>query len=494
MTLIRVDKVGSIGIVKDVQAWELPPPAWSDGSNVRMIDGSVHKVKGYSLLTTPNVAPFHLLGQYHNGTPYWIYAGLSAVGLYTGGANYDITRASGGAYAMSESISWNSCILNGVAILNNGVDDPQQWTSSPATGTKLTALSNWPANTKARVIRSFKNYLWALDVTETTTRYPRMVRWSHPAVAGAVPSSWDYTDTTKDAGRTELSETQGAVVDGLTQGDNFIIYKEDAIWGAQPVGPPYIFRFYPISKSDGILTRNCVAEFQGKHFLVTNGDVVVHNGGEPQSVLTGKMRRTLFNSIDSTYYYRSFVCPNPAYKEMLFFYPESGELYPTKVLSWNWETGAVGLRDVDITKHAAFGILGVGSTYTPSAQRVIMGTDTPEIQVLDNTEQADGVSLTSYVERRGISVPDTDQEVVKFLRRIYIRATGTGSLNVYAAGTFDANEAPTYGTASTFTIGSQRWVDVMTSGRFINVKFESTGDQTWTLDGYDLDVEMAGMN
>jgi hypothetical protein len=493
MTLVRIDRVGKHGVIKDVNPWELPLDAWSDGSNVRMVDGAVVKTKGYSTLITPSFSPFYLLGQYNSGTAYWLNAGLSSVSVYTAGVNTDITRASGGAYSMSESIGWNGGILNGIAILNNGVDTPQQWTATPSAATKLSNLSNWPASTTARVIRPFKNFLFALDVTESSTRYQRMVRWSHPADPGGVPSSWNYADETKDAGRVELSETQGACVDGLTLGDQFVIYKEDAIWGAQYIGPPLIFRFYPISRADGILARHCVAQFKGRHFVVSNGDVLVHVGGEMQSILSGKMRRYLFNAIDSTYYYRSFVAPNPAYNEMLFFYPESGDTYPTKVLAWNWETGAISLRDVDLCHFAAFGVLGVGSTYTPSAQRVLMTTDTPEIQVLDNTEQADGSNMTAYVERRAISIPNTDQEAIKFCRRVYVRVAGTGTLNVYVAGTMEASETPSYGTANTLTIGTDKWIDCLVSGRFLNIKFESTGDQTWTLDGYDLDVDPVGM-
>jgi hypothetical protein len=457
-----------------------------------MLDGSVSKFLGYSSVTTPSGIPYFVLPMVYQSTPHILYASLGNVFDYNTGVSTDISKL--GGYSATENIGWNGGILNGVAILNNGVDNPQMWVTPPNTATKLADLSNWPASTKCRVMRPFKNYLFALDVTESSTRYQRMVRWSHPADPGSVPSSWSYTDETKDAGRVELSETDGACIDCLPLGDVNVIYKEDSTWGAQFIGPPFIFRFYAISKASGILNRHCAQPFSGRHFVVTNGDVIVHSGGEPQSILDAKMRRNLFANMDATYYVRAFVARNPAYDEMMFFYPESGSQWPNKILVWNVKTGAVSLRDAATdTFFANFGVLGVGSTYAPSAQRVIVGHTGPKLSVLDNTNQNDGSNMTAYVERRAISIPETDQEIIKFLRRIYIRATGTGTMNVYAAGTFNAGETPSYGTASTFTIGTDQWVDVTVSGRFLNIKFESTGDQEWRIDGYDLDVEQAGM-
>ena len=44
----------------------------------------------------------------------------------------------------------------------------------------------------------------------------------------------------------------------------------------------------------------------------------------------------------------------------------------------------------------------------------------------------------------------------------------------------------------TFNPDTQSKVPVRVSGKYIGVKFESTGDQTWRLDGYSLDVKNAG--
>jgi len=39
MALIPIENVGEMGIVKDINPWELPPNVWSEGNNVRTEHG-----------------------------------------------------------------------------------------------------------------------------------------------------------------------------------------------------------------------------------------------------------------------------------------------------------------------------------------------------------------------------------------------------------------------------------------------------------------------
>ena len=80
MPRVRIDDVGKIGVVKDVPAYELPANAWTDCTNVRMQDGSVHKALGYSdLFTSPVVAPHFLFPVQTPAAYYWLYAGLNKI-------------------------------------------------------------------------------------------------------------------------------------------------------------------------------------------------------------------------------------------------------------------------------------------------------------------------------------------------------------------------------------------------------------------------------
>jgi len=108
-----------------------------------------------------------------------------------------------GNYSATAAGGWNGGVLGGIAILNNGVDAPQFM--GTANDAKMAALTNWDRTKTCAVMRPFKRFLVALDTTESATRYPFRVRWSHPAEGGTVPTSWNDADATKDASYVDLS-------------------------------------------------------------------------------------------------------------------------------------------------------------------------------------------------------------------------------------------------------------------------------------------------
>ena len=301
MALIPLENAGQTGIVQDIQPWQLPINAWSDGNNVRMEHGSVHKCKGYgSVMATCPVAPYHVVYiKDAEGNKYWIACGLTAVHVYDVDAETwtDITRSSG-AYTATATEGWSSTVIGGVLILNNFKDVPQFWaisasTGLPSTTTDLADLTNWTATDRCKSMRSFRSFLVALNIEDKssgTLRQSRVVKWSTEAAIQAVPTSWDENDATVDAGEYELADTKGDILDGLPLRDTFMIYKEDAVYSMTYVGTPFIFSFRQLSPSVGILSKNCVAEFDGGHFLFGNGDLYLNDGQKITSLLPHKMR------------------------------------------------------------------------------------------------------------------------------------------------------------------------------------------------------------
>ena len=41
MALIPIDNAGQVGIVKDINAWQLPNNVWTDGNNIRAEHGAI---------------------------------------------------------------------------------------------------------------------------------------------------------------------------------------------------------------------------------------------------------------------------------------------------------------------------------------------------------------------------------------------------------------------------------------------------------------------
>lgn len=514
MPLVRIKDIGAIGVNKDLSAHELPPNAWTDAENVRFIDGYAQQFLGHmAIYGTPEIVPYHLLPVYSNGTIYWVYAGSAKIYAVTssGGTptHTNITRQTASADVDYTGLpnAWTSCVITGVPVINPGneTDVPQRWDTDASH--KCQALDNWPASTYCKAMRSYKNFLIALNVTKTTTNYPYMVKWSHPSVAGSVPSSWDETDATKDAGEYDLSDGYDRIVDGLALRDSFMIYKESSIWRMDYTGGPYVFRFSKVLGNSGAFNRNCIVEVDGLHFVLTNNDVILHDGQGPVSILDKQTRRHLFNSIDTTNFARCFVFKNPYYNEVFVCYPETGSASCNKAMVWNYKDRTISFRDLPNIYHAAFGGIdtstdGSWATSTDTWEsatrvwgggefvkpRLVMASADTLINCLDETTQFNGSAVTSYVERRGLAFGS--DETMKTVTGIRPRINGANGDTVTISVGFhntDPYAEPDY-TEMTHTIGTTVANDCLVSGRYLAFKFASGTAATWRLDSYDIDL------
>ena len=74
MSLVPIENLGQIGIIRDTPPFNLPPNAWSNGNNVRLLDNGVKKVAGYQeVMATCPFAPYYVHPYLTvAGTYYWI--------------------------------------------------------------------------------------------------------------------------------------------------------------------------------------------------------------------------------------------------------------------------------------------------------------------------------------------------------------------------------------------------------------------------------------
>ena len=516
MPLIRIQQTGAIGVNRDLSAHELPNNAWTDARNVRFLDGLAYQFYGHGeVYASPAYAPQHLLPCTVAGARYWIYATAGKVFAVTisGGVavHTDITHLTPRTGVVNQ---WTSTLLSGIPILNSGdtTHVPMSWNLN--LGNKFVDLANWPANTYCKSLRAFRNYLVALNVTKAGTNYPFMVKWSHPADPGSVPSSWDHTDATKDAGETDLAEGTDSIVDGLQLRDAFMIYKEGSCWRMDYTGGAYVFRFSKVLGTSGALNRNCIVEVDGFHVVLTGSDVLVHDGQSAVSVLDKQTRRYLFQNIDVDGTGRCFVFKNPFFNEVFICYPSIGSTSCDMAMVWNYVDKTVSFREIPNLHHAGFGpvdnglqglwsqdsapwdsdlSLWGGPDFVPGAARTLMASASTKLYLLDASSSFDGVIPSAYLERRGMSFGAPER--VKLVRGIRPRIVGsTGqTVNVRIGASDDPFADPTWGPLMQHTIGQTVANDCLVSGRYIAVRFETGSAYQWRLDSYDLDIELQGM-
>ena len=533
MALVRIDDVAAHGIITDIAPYELPPGAWSQGVNVRFKDRKVQKFLGHSaVFGAPSITPYTLFSVQTLTQAYWIYAGLTKVYGTDMTSHFNLTRQTAGVdvnYGATEERKWNGGVLNGIPILNNGVDEPQMW-NPVSSGQRLQLLSNWSTwpggvSTRARVIRpAFRYFLIALGITEGGVENPHNVAWAQPADPGAVPTSWNYSSATLDTGITPVADTPGSLLDLVMLGDVGVLYKDDSSYVMQFVGGQSIFRITPTPLKFGLLATDCAKPLPGFHFMATQDDIVVHDSRQARSVVTERVRQIVFDNIDNTYKGRSYVVANYRKSEMWFCYPESGQSQPTKALVWNWENNTTTFRELGaLTPHIAPGVVqtNVGAQdwdadsgtwdsdstlwdqrfFDPANTSLLIARSqaTAALYLADSTNQFAGANMTSYVERSGITIvgrdyrgePKIDPDSIKLVKRILPRISG-GPVQVYVGAQSLKDGAISWSSAMTFDPTTKNELQCYSVSRFPAVRFESVSDVHWSLDGYELDIELAG--
>jgi len=517
-----VDKLGAVGLIKDKEPTSLPPNAWTDLSNIECKDGSIYSVKGYESIGTISDLPETLAQVRSVGVDYIVYAAQDKIYAYAGGTETEIGTG------LSTLNTWDSTILGGVAIFTNFQDNPQYWGGSgntvdlpyDETGTETCLWTD--VEMKARLIRTFRYHLFALDVEDCDGYNPRKVHWSHPAEPGSIPITWDPTKADFDAGFVELSQTPGPIVDALQMRDTLQIYKTDGIWsvtytGRFSVGEP-IFNFRVVTTSRGLYARNCVCDIGGKHFFVSDGDIYLTDGTNFQSLADQRVRDDFFDNVSRSNKELTFVTFDERTGKVWLCYPEAGDTACTKAFIWDSNENTWSKRDIPGSSAAAFVVVPRGSqkswadladdygswadwgddpnwTYWtepvdqfPFRESLVLGGPT-DLYEMERGNQAGGVNITCQAQRTHLDLGDkADWHMVLTL---YPRAQGdpfsvrVGSVDVSGSST-------TWSDYQTFTPGVSYKLDFRVTGRQHSVEFYSNADVSWNVEGYEIDYAQAG--
>lgn len=527
MVDIPVDDVAAFGVVHDIKPYELPPEAWSTALNVRTLDDGIEWCGARTqVFGTPGVAPHFAMPVLNATAGYLIYTSLTKAYVYDGSTHTDITRAAGGDYTATQTRQWNGVLFGGIPIINNGIDTPQYWDVALNTATDLAPVTNWPASGTARVIRALGPVLVAFDVTLSSVRYPHAVLWSHPADPGSLPSSWDHTDPTKDAGLKDLPDTfAGIIREALPLRGQMMIYKDGSTWRMSPINNQFIFQFETLYESTGILAPRCVCLTPNgnRHFLATQDDIVVHDGAQvdPTSVLDKRMRRYLQTQLDSSNYINSFAFLHPSKKECWFCYPSNGNTNPNMAIIWK-EDGTITEAEVDfrnavltptpsgavsvplwstatgdwVAASGAWAGIDDGSTV---AQRItiLCNTDKTEFHQLDSGTTNDGSVVTATLQRTGLSITGrkrTGEWVVDYhkrkqLNRVRPKVSG-GPVNVRVGFQEFVDGDVTWSDSQAFDPTTMLYVDFAGSGQAVCIEFSAS--VPFRLEGYVVDLEVIG--
>lgn len=353
--ILRINNLGQGGLNADISPWELPPSAITDGLNFRVANGALQTSGGNASMTTcpDDFKPAYVQTVVSPLGVYWLAAGQDSVQVYNGLVWEDISSWTAGMSPLNpgDEFLWQGCNLGKIPIVNNSQHYPEYW-DPQSSGTDLAGLpfdssNTWEAKSfRCRVMRAHKNFLFALNLQEGATHLQNAYRWSHPADIDGLPFTWDETDASGLAGRSQIAGNSGAIIDGLSLRDSFVIYSQNGIDILEFVGGEFVWRRRSMTSSYGLFNRDSLVEVNGVHFFLADGDVVSNDGNSVQSIMYNRIRTRLVKNANAEYYHRSFAARNDVHKEIWFCVPEGSSEFPNVAYVYNWSDQSWAIRDL----------------------------------------------------------------------------------------------------------------------------------------------------
>jgi hypothetical protein len=512
--LIRqITDLAKPGFVADLPDLTLADGAWTDSRNVKYRDGAAEKCSGYAQALNDLSVTAIWAAPVSDGTNFfWAYGSSTVMYATDGTTHANITGTI--TLGATEDLNYSGGGFHGFLVVNDGQAIPQSW--APSLGNALVSLTAWPTLVTAKVIRPFKDFLFAFRLTDSGVYNPRAMRWSDRANPGELPRSWDFSDPTNQAGINELGQTQDAIVDSLPIRDSLMIYKEQHTWLADYIGGDDVFGFRQVFSQVGLLTERCAVPFGSSHVVWTDQDIVVTDGNSAQSILDGRARRWLFNRINTSRYKRSFAMADYRERTAYFCFPESGQDWPTLRLCWNWHENTLHVEEMGGPKTwADTGIVpNVGTTFdadsgtfdsvsggfddenfSPFASYMLFTDALAQRAYQGNTgETYNGTPMTAYAERTAMPIK-RDLIAMNRVRRLYPKVLGvTGDVLRFYIGIRTAQgSAVQWSGPYNFTIGVDYKIDLRMTGRLIDFRVETTAMNSWRLHGIDVEYEPDGL-
>ncbi len=517
---IEINDVAKYGVVLDTPSYMIPPEAWTTGLNVIVKDGGIENMPGWTTtFGTPTVAPSFVMPVRSFSVTYWLYMSLTKAYVWDGTTHTNVTRSVGGDYNASNTQSINGTTLGGIPILNNGTDVPQYWPAL-SVGTTLADLTAWPSGLKVATLRAFGPYLVGFNCTKGTDHFPHMVKFSTEADPGTLPSTWDETDATHNAGEFELSDANsGIILDALPLNEIMYIYKENSTWKLRIVGGRDIMTPGQAAwLQSGILAPRCVAITGDgkKHVVCTQDDIIWHDGNTVASVLTQKQRTRLFSEIDTSSFLTSFMFDDPSTRHMYFCYPSSGSTQPNKALVMYYGGGdevwpVFNMDGVTFRNVAVGPIEGAADDAWPDDELlweddevqwselirrrpIACGTDDTQFFLLGSGTTRNTVAYTSTLQRVALAVTGkkrdgswiVDWDQMKMFDEFWPKLQGS-PLTIRFGVQQVVDGAITWGLSTAYTPGTDTVAyPGPVSGYAGAVEFSSTGH--FRLDGYKINV------
>ena len=503
-------KIRPVSVNTDIPAPDLGEEFWSYARNFYTREAGAVRAEGYADIYNPVLLDQPLYHIYTR-TPFavddWVYFGAQSASV----TNFvDHTDISADTMTAADVSDYCATMLNSIMLVTNGMDTPWYWSGD--INTTLQSLPDWPADTTCQWMRAFKNNAIAGDIEELGVKYENQLYWSASVTPGAPPQSWTPLPS-NDAGDNILAQTPGALVDGFQLRDYFIIAKNHSLYSMSYTGGQFVFRFNGLSQSAGVLAKHCMAEARGRLYIFSDGDILVTDGAQIESIATAQVRRTIFSEMNQVLSSYCMAVPYLAKDQIWFCYPVVGSDRLNRAAVFTIKDQTWGFRDLPDATHVVDGIAynwnterdwdsdsqpwdadttlwdASGDSATADSLVIATDTDTGHLFGVDFSSLENTVVMNGVIKRESLDFGD--YEHVKIIRGVYPYVVGNPGDVVYIrVGTQISESDPITWTAPMpFVIGSSSRVDCTESGRLISLEISGDVESQWRV--YSVSFEFA---
>jgi hypothetical protein len=535
MAILPIRDLGSTGVIVDKAGHNIPLNGFTTAINIRFDEGKVSRspifrtVKdtlGFSPRTAFGVVPSNGFDTVIMASDAWdIYE-------YASGT---VSNVSGSITGTTDPRPYTATGLADVVYVNRPDRVP---TYRLASGSTFADLPNWDANWRCSSLRSFGDFLLALNMQEGATNFATRVRWSNTVLANQYPDSWDEFDTTKSSGFNDLVQIDTEIVDGATLGSNFIIYSSDQVWLMELVGGTFIFNFRKLFTDAGIINQNCVCEIDGKHYVFGPFDIYVHDGTSKQSICDERVKNFIYSNLNNNASDVCFVQHNPRLNEIYFAY-QSGDIHVAfpnadrcnRAAVYNYRNNTWSFMDLpNVSAGTVANVNSVATYATSTATYNLIGGSYYQQQdsfdkhtlMVGETQTTDGItsdklwgidpvdngqiafamdteaSKPFILERVGIDLDEAGLGANQYMvcTSIYPQADTANNADTRLRFEFGASDipplTPSYTSGSFFDIQADHKIDSRAAGRYLSYLVTSPNIKDFELSGFDLDVIATG--
>lgn len=484
---IRLDQFARKGLNSDIAPSMLDGDYFTHAENIRIYDGAIHPFGGH--IEVDDIPGSDRVGKVvyvpSKSGKYMILLGSSSIVHYDGA----FTDKSPTDYpGVGDVDLWTSTMIGEIPVINHPDVGPLYYDQSVGEYKSLPwdATQKWDeTDHTCTIIRSHKQFMFALGVSDSGVEKPDAIRWSAPADVGSVPPTWDELDVTSTAGIATLGGSGGPAVDGLTLRDSFVVYRERSISIFEYVsGSSYVWRIRHLSESAGLLSRECIVEANGAHYFIGNGDIYRNDGTSIRSIMHNRLRNQFALNLSPDHYKRSYAIHYITKSEIWFCVPNGDAEYANTAYIYNYLDNTWAIRDVPESTNAVYGTppinekrwddLGVdwdsftqpwneqeSSPYSNSILSVTTGTP-QKLTVLDAPISLNVQPYSSIIERTEFALEGVN--TVTTINKIYPHVTGVGKLFIQFGSQQNPGGTTTWKAAVEFDPTKDSKIDLRSTG------------------------------